>query len=42
MIKRKNDEKIYIYNNDEKNKNEINEEWIKIWVNGNMIGRLKI
>jgi len=33
---------IYIYNNDEKNKNEINEEWIKIWVNGNMIGRLKI
>jgi len=26
MIKRKNDEKIYIYNNDEKNKNEINEE----------------
>jgi hypothetical protein len=33
---------IYIYNNDEKNKNEKNEEWIKIWVNGNMIGRLKI
>jgi hypothetical protein len=35
--------KKYIYNNDEKkNKNEINEEWIKIWVNGNMIGSLKI
>ena len=33
--------KIYIYNNDEK-KNEKNEEWIKIWVNGNMIGSLKI
>jgi len=33
--------KKYIYNNDEK-KNEINEEWIKIWVNGNMIGSLKI
>jgi hypothetical protein len=31
-----------IYNNDEKNKNEINEEWIKIWVKGNMIGSLKI
>jgi len=26
MIKRKNDENIYIYNNDEKNKNKINEE----------------
>jgi hypothetical protein len=25
-----------------KNKNEIKEEWIKIWVNGNMIGSLKI
>jgi hypothetical protein len=23
-------------------KNEINEEWIKIWVKGNMIGSLKI
>jgi hypothetical protein len=34
--------KKYIYNNDEKNKNKINEEWIKIWVNGNMIGSLKI
>jgi hypothetical protein len=30
------------YNNDEKNKNEINEEWIKIWVKSNMIGSLKI
>jgi hypothetical protein len=40
MIKRKNYKKIY--NNDEKNKNEINEEWIKIWVKGNMIGSLKI
>jgi hypothetical protein len=30
-------------NNDEKQiKNEINEEWIKIWVKGNMIGSLKI
>jgi hypothetical protein len=36
--------KKQIYNNDEKNKNknEINEEWIKIWVKGNMIGSLKI
>jgi len=25
-----------------KNKNEINEEWIKIWVKGNMIESLKI
>jgi hypothetical protein len=24
------------------NKNKINEEWIKIWVKGNMIGSLKI
>ena len=34
--------KKYIYNNDEKNKNEINKKWIKIWVNDNMIGSLKI
>jgi hypothetical protein len=25
-----------------KSKNKINEEWIKIWVKGNMIGSLKI
>jgi hypothetical protein len=36
--------KKQIYNNDEKNKNknEINEEWMKISVKGNMIGSLKI
>jgi hypothetical protein len=35
--------KKQIKNDDEKQiKNEINEEWIKIWVKGNMIGSLKI
>jgi len=41
MIKRKNDKKKYIIMM-KKNKNEINKEWIKIWVKGNMIGSLKI
>jgi hypothetical protein len=35
----KNDEKKIMM---KKNKNEINEEWIKIWVKDNMIGSLKI
>jgi hypothetical protein len=29
-------------NNEKTSKNKINEEWIKIWVNDNMIGSLKI
>ena len=38
-----NYEKMMKKNYDEKQvKMKINEEWIKIWVNSNMIGRLKI
>jgi hypothetical protein len=42
MIKKKNE--WWKNNNDDEktSKNEINEEWIKIWVKGNMIGSLKI
>jgi hypothetical protein len=40
MIK-KNDKTIIIMMK-KTSKNEINEEWIKIWVKGNMIGSLKI
>jgi len=40
MIKRKMMKKNIIMMM--KKKNKINEEWIKIWVKGNMIGSLKI